>query len=153
MVDHEHVSSGIENVRTSHDRWLRFVPCQHTRTSGVPILVALTGPRCFVSTRRYIPPDQRLSVSCAFIRALAVSHGEEQKEGAANKKRLNIHAKMDTQIIAALRFGLIREQSDSILKNIEESARNPVLDLNISSSLLAVHSDGFKNVTRRVQIK
>ena len=50
MVDEDRVSSGIQNVGASHDRWLNFIPRQYTRASGEPILVTLAGPRCLVAT-------------------------------------------------------------------------------------------------------
>ena len=91
MADHDHVSPGIHNVRPSHDCWLNFVPGQYTRAGSEPILVALAGPCCLIATCRYIPPDQRLSISGAVIRA-AVNDAREQKERAANKKRSDVHA-------------------------------------------------------------
>src|SRR6516162_3159935 len=94
MVDQDQISSGIENVRASHDRWLSFVPRQYTRTSGEPILVALAGPRCLFATFRYIPPDPGLSVSRALIRAGSISDALEQNERAANKKRSDVHVKI-----------------------------------------------------------
>ena len=93
MVDQDHVSSGIENVRASHDGWLNFIPRQYTRTSGEPILVALAGPRCLLATFGYISPDQGLSVSRALIRACK-SDAPEENERAANKKRSDVHDKI-----------------------------------------------------------
>src|SRR5262245_5714446 len=94
MVDEDHVSSGIQNIGASHHCWLNFIPRQYTRPSGEPILIALAGPRCLLATLRYIPPDQRLSVSRALIRAGAINNAREQNERAANKKRPDLHAKM-----------------------------------------------------------
>src|SRR5215211_6382337 len=94
MVDHDHVSSGIQNVRAGHDCWLNFIPRQYTRARGEPILVALAGPRCLLATCRRIPPDERLSVSRALIRAGAIRDAREQEERAANKKRSEVHAKI-----------------------------------------------------------
>ena len=94
MVDQDQVSSGIENIRASHDGWLNFIPRQYARTSGEPILVALAGPRCLLATFRYIPPDQGLSVFRALIRASGISDAREQNERAANKKRSDVHDKI-----------------------------------------------------------
>ena len=91
MVDEDHVSSGIQNVGASHDCWLNFIPSQYTRAGGEPILVALAGPRRLVATFWYIPPDQRLSVSGALIRASAVKDAREQNERTTNKKRSDVH--------------------------------------------------------------
>src|SRR5215471_10763419 len=94
MVDQDQVSSGIENVRASDDGWRHFIPRQYTRTGGEPILVALAGPRCFLATFRYIPPDQGLSVSRTLIRASGISDALEQNERAANKKQSDVHDKI-----------------------------------------------------------
>lgn len=69
MVDHYHVSSGVQNVGAGDDRSINFVPGEYTTACGEAILVALARPRGLVTTGGYIPPDQCLSISRALIRA------------------------------------------------------------------------------------
>lgn len=94
MVNEDHVSSVIQNVGASHDGWLNLVPRQYTRTRGEPILVPLAGPRRLLAAFRGISPDERQPISCALIRAGAISEAGAQKDGAENKKRSRVHAKM-----------------------------------------------------------